>query len=280
MRRLVIAYVTGLTLAAGLPAPPAGAQGTGTGGLHRPLDEILDVNVRDGDVYYQALKQSRGALDRYVASLDVAASLYDRWSRDERLAFWLNAYNAFVLQTVVDRYPIRGRAPEYPPASIRQIPGAFEKPAHRAAGRRVTLDQIEKEILPEFRDPRAYFALGRGARASGRLRSEAYVADRLEAQLTTTTAEFLTTLERVAIDRVTNELRLSAIIGWHEPEFAGAYAETGDARFAARSPIERAAVALVLPHLYPLERQFIERNQFTVRYMEFDWRLNDLTGGR
>lgn len=276
MRRRVIACVTGLSLAVG----PVGAQAPGVSGLHRALDEILDVNVRDGDVYYQALKQSRGALDRYVASLDVAPAVYDRWSRDERLAFWLNAYNAFVLRTVVDRYPVRGRTPEYPPASIRQIPGAFETQAHRAAGRQVTLDQIEREILPEFRDPRVYFALGRGARGSGRLRSEAYVADRLEAQLTTMAREFLTTLEHVAIDRVTNELRLSPIIGWHEPEFAGAYAETGDARFASRSPLERAAVALVLPHLYPLERQFLERNQFTVRYMPFDWTLNDLSRGR
>ncbi len=264
----------GLWLAA--PAPRAQV---GTG-LHRPLDEILEVNVRDGDVYYQALKQSRSALDRYVASLDVAPSVYERWSRDERLAFWLNAYDAFVLQTVIDHYPIRGRAPEYSPSSIRQVPGAFERLAHHAAGRTVTLDQIEKEILPEFRDPRVYFALGRGARGSGRLRSEAYAADRLEAQLTAMTSEFLTTLDHVSVDRVAGELQLSAIIGWHEQEFAGAYASAAGEMFARRSPIERAAVALVRPNLYPLEQQFIEQNQFVVRYLDFDWRLNDLTGGR
>jgi len=278
MRLLASAVLGGLLSGPWLAAPAVGAQAAS--GLHGPLDQILEVNVRDGDVYYQALKQARGALDRYVASLDVAPAVYERWSRDERLAFWLNAYNAFVLRTVVDHYPIRGRAPEYPPASIRQIPGAFEKLAHRAAGRAVTLDQIEKEILPEFRDPRVYFALGRGARGSGRLRSEAYAADRLEAQLTQMATEFLTTLDHVAVDRVTGELRLSAIIGWHESEFAGAYASAAGEAFARRSPIERAAVALVLPHLYPLEQQFIEQNRFAVRYMDFDWTLNDLTGGR
>ena len=278
MRPLAAAVWGGLLLGLWLAVPAA--RGQVVTGLHRPLDEILEVNVRDGDVYYQALKQSRGALDRYVASLDVAPSVYERWSRDERLAFWLNAYDAFVLRTVIDHYPIRGRAPEYPPASLRQVPGAYDKLTHRAAGRALTLDQIEKEILPEFRDPRVYFALGRGARASGRLRSEAYAADRLEAQLTAMTTEFLTTLDHVAIDRVTGELRLSAVIGWHEEEFAGAYASAAAGMFAQRSPIERAAVALVRPHLYPLEQQFIERNQFVVRYMDFDWRLNDLTGGR
>lgn len=278
MRSLAAAVLGGLLLGPALATPAVDIQGPG--GLHRPLDQILEVQVRDGDVYYQALRQSRSALDRYVASLDVAPSVYERWTRDEQLAFWLNAYDAFVLRTVIDHYPIRGRAPEYPSSSIRQIPGAFETITHRAAGRSVTLDQIEQEILPGFRDPRVYFALGRGARGSGRLRSEAYVGDRLEAQLTAMTTEFLTTLDHVAVDRVTGELRLSAIIGWHEQEFAGAYASAAGEAFARRSPIERAAVALVLPHVYPLEKQFLERNEFVVRYMDFDWTLNDLTGGR
>ena len=280
MRCTVALCAAGLAVTVWMAAPPAGAQGSGVTGLHRPFDELLDLNVRDGDVYYRALKQARGTLDRYVTSLDVTQAEYERWSRDERLAFWLNAYNALVLQSVIDRYPIRGKAPEYPSDSVRQIPGAFEKQTHRVAGRVLTLDQIEKEILPEFADPRAYLALGRGARGSGRLRSEAFVGDRLESQVATATAEFLSNPRHVAIDRVSNELRLSAIIGWHDAEFAAAYGNGSDPRFAARSDIERAAVALVMPHLYPLEREFIERNTFVVRYTEFDWSLNDLTGGR
>src|SRR6478672_10978883 len=76
--------------------------------LHRPFDQILDLNVRDGLVYYRALKSDRGRLDRYAASLNLPAATYDGWSREEKMAFWVNAYNVFVLQTVVDRYPIRG----------------------------------------------------------------------------------------------------------------------------------------------------------------------------
>jgi len=280
MRRLWIplAVVTVL-LVAGSPAPVGGQGAHAPAGLHRPLDEILDVDVRDGYVYYLALKQTRGKLDRYVASLDVPAADFERWPRDERLAFWINAYNAFVLQTVIDRYPIKGRAPEYPAASIRQIPGAFDRLPHRAAGRSVTLDQIEQAILPEFHDPRVYLVLGRGAVGSGRLRSEAYDAGRLESQITGMTTEFVTTRSHVEIDRVAGMVSLSPIVGWHEAEFVGAYAE-GDPRFAARSPIERAVIALTMPHLYPTEQAFIEANQFRVVYKDFDWRLNDLTGGR
>lgn len=269
-----IAFIAALVVVPGLSAGQSSPDP-----LHRPLDEILELNVRDGFVYYQALRQSRGALDRYIASLDVQRAVFDGWPRGRRVAFWLNAYNAFVLQTIVDRYPIRGRAKDYPPDSIRQIHGAFDKRQFRAPGRAVTLDDIEKRILPEFTDPRVYLALGMGAVGSGRLRSEAYAADRLEAQLAEATAEFVTTQEHVEIDRNLNELRISAIIGWHEREFVAAHGN-GDPRFAARGPIERAALALVIPRVYPSERQFLERNEFRVRYKEFNWRLNDLTGGR
>ncbi len=51
------------------------------------------------------------------------------------MAFWVNAYNAFVLQTVINHYPIRGTSSAYPASSIRQIPGAFDQTTHRAAGR-------------------------------------------------------------------------------------------------------------------------------------------------
>src|SRR5258708_28515383 len=74
--------------------------------LHRPLDQILDVNVRDGLVYYRALKGERGRLDRYVASLNVPSSGYQGWSKAQQMAFWVNAYNAFVLDTVINHYPL------------------------------------------------------------------------------------------------------------------------------------------------------------------------------
>jgi hypothetical protein len=125
-----------------------------------PLDDLLDLYVRDGYVYYRALKQDRKKLDAVVAGLP-QASLSGQ-SRTERIAFWLNTYNALVLRTVIDAYPIAPRSSEYPPHSVRQIPGAFDRTVHRVASQAVTLDQIEQSILPAFEDPRVFFALGRG----------------------------------------------------------------------------------------------------------------------
>jgi hypothetical protein len=246
--------------------------------LHRPFDQILDLYVRDGYVYYRALRSERARLDRYVASLNVPAATYGRWSREQQIAFWVNAYNAFVLQAVAQHYPIRGRSAAYPPNSIRQIPGLFEKHAYRAAGKTVTLDEIEKTILPQFRDPRLYFALGRGAEGSGRLRSEAYTVERLEEQLRSQTTDFLTRQNHVRIDRLTNQLAVSPIISWHEAEFVAAYGSSDAVpKYAlSRSPIERAVLALIMPVVLPSEREFLEQNRFQVVYQDFDWTLNDL----
>jgi hypothetical protein len=248
--------------------------------FHRPFDQLLDLYVRDGLVYYRALRSERGRLDRYVASLNVPAATYKAWSRDQQMAFWVNAYNAFVLQTVVNHYPIRGRSATYPPNSIRQVPGAFDKIPHRAAGRSVTLDQIEKTILPEFKEPRLYLALGRGAVGSGRLRSEAYTSARIAAQLDAMQAEFVGEQPMLRIDRGAGVVSVTPILSWHEAEFVAAYDKGASGTFAERSPIERAIVAFIMPRLLPLERDFVQQNTFKVEYHPFDWRLNDLTGGR
>jgi hypothetical protein len=239
--------------------------------LHRPLDQILDTNVRDGLVYYRALKGERGRLDRYVASLNVPPATYQGWSQPQKIAFWVNAYNAFVLQTVINHYPMRG--------TIRQIPGAFDKATFRAAGKTVTLDGIEKTYIHDFNDPRLYFALGRGAVGSGRLRSEAYTGDRLEKQLADIENEFVTNRYMYRVDRSTNAISVTPIVSWREADFIAAY-DKADPVFAQRSPIERAIITFLRPHLLPLEKEIVQKNEFRIVFHEMDWRLNDLTGGR
>jgi hypothetical protein len=271
--------VSGLNFASMQGAQPL-QPAPGSDPLHRALDQILDVNVRDGFVYYRALQSTRGALDRYVSSLNVPAATYASMPREAQMAFWVNAYNAFVLQTVVSRYPIRGTSSAYPASSIRQIPGAFDQAKHRAAGRTVTLDEIEKTILAEFKEPRLSLALGRGAVGSGRLRSEAYAAARLPAQLEAIAAEFVTKQRLLKIDREAGVVSTTPILSWQEAEFVAAYGGKAAERFATRSPIERALIAFATPHLLPLEKEFVDENRFTVTFQEFDWRLNDLTGGR
>jgi len=259
-----------------LVAAPHAQESLAEAARRKSFDQVLDLYVRGGDVYYRALKSDRGKLDGYVNQL--ATATVDKRPREEQIAFWLNAYDALVLRTVIDHYPIAGRSADYPAKSIRQVPGAFERTPHRVAGRSLTLDQIEKEVLPEFHDPRVYFALGRGAVGGGRLRSEAFVPARLDEQLAEVAAECVTRAQCAQLDHEAGKMAVSSIFSWHEKEFADAYADKAPAAVANRSPIERAAVAFVFPKLLSAERDMIEKNAFQVTYAPFDWTLNDLTG--
>lgn len=256
-------------------APPASS------GLHAPLDQLLELYVRDGLVYYNAVKSDRRRLDGYVAALNgPQARSIDRAPSDEQIAFWLNAYNALVIQTIVDSYPIRGRSANYPANSVRQIPGAFERTTHAVAGRTLTLDQIETKVLAGFHDPRLYLAIGRGAIGGGRLRSEAFSGATLGTQLASVATEFATGGQLLDIDESAGAVTVTPILSWRQDDFVAAYASSAAPAFAARSPLEKALLAFIHANLLPHEREFLDRNQFRVQFAQFDWRLNDLTGGR
>ena len=244
----------------------------------KTFDAVLDTYVRDGFVYYRALKSDRGRLDGYVHSL--AEVSVAKLSRDAQIAFWLNAYNALILRTVIDHYPIVARSKEYPARSVRQIPGAFERLTYRVGGSTLTLDQLEQNMLSAFQDPRVYLALGRGAVGGGRLRSEAFAPDALETQLEQVQAECASRADCVQLDRDNNKLLASPIFSWREKDFSGVYADKAPAEFSSRAPVERAVIAFVGPRLLTSEKEYLDKNvnTFQFAYRDFDWTLNDLTG--
>lgn len=246
---------------------------------HTPLDRILDVYVRDGYVYYKALKASRVPLDQYVTALDVAPEQLARMTENDRRAFWLNAYNALVLRSVINAYPIRGTATTYPAVSIGQVPGVFDKVKHRVAGQVLTLDEIEN-LIAAFGDARMLLALGRGSIGSARLRSEVYRGARLDEQLTDAVKGFVRSARNFRVDRDAGTVKVTPLLSWRGPHFIASFgAAAGSEMWANRSPIERAVVAMAYPHLFPSEKALLALNNFQMSFGEFDWRLNDLTGG-
>ena len=125
-------------------------------------------------------------------------------------------------------------------------------------------------------DPRVFLALGRGAIGGGRLRSEAFDADTLDAQLEKISAETLTRKEVIRVDQAGNELEVSPVFSWREEAFVAALADKAHRVFAGRSPLERAVLALIGPHVLTSEAEFLEKNDFRMVFSAFDWRLNDL----
>jgi hypothetical protein len=247
--------------------------------LYAAFDKILDTYVRDGFVYYRALQKERAALDHYVASLDIPRARIEGWSQAEQEAFWVNAYNALVLRTVIDAYPMRVHSNQFPAKSIRQIPGAFDQVKHHVGGQALTLDEIEKSVIVPFGDARLVLALGRGALGSGRLHSESYRGATLESDLKDVTVECATHVSCVKVDPDKNLVTVTPVVSWREDVFIRTFAPATEQRWAKRSPIERAIAAMVYSHLFQSEREFLDAGTFKMQYGEFDWRLNDLTGG-
>ena len=241
------------------------------------FDQILDQYVRDGFVYYASLRRERRLLDRYVESLAPRPLSFDMWSETKRLAYWLNSYNALVLKTVIDHYPIRGSLPDFPENSVMQVPGMFSGRQHLIAGDRLTLQGIEDKI-EDLGDPRAYLALGRGAVGSPRLRSEAFDAMRFNVQLRAVVVDFATTPRHVHVDPQGDRLVVNAVFGWQAKRFESSFDGREDDG-TGRTLLERAVLAIIAPVLFPSERSYLAENTYRLSYREFDWRLNDLTGG-
>ena len=272
-RALCVAVVLSSVVA----APHAQAGAASADAVAR-FDKILDTYVRDGYVYYKALAGERAGIDRYVASFDVPAATVASWSQDAQKAFWINAYNALVIKTVIDHYPIKGKSAAYPPNSVRQIAGAFDQAKHHVAAQSLTLDEIEK-AAEAFGDARVIFALGRGAIGGGRLKSEAYRADRLNDQLDVALKEFVTRPTCLKMDRAAGTVVASPLFSWKQDPLIVAYSQGGPGGWRDRSPIERAILNMASPFFYASEREFASANTFKMQFGTFDWRLNDLTGG-
>ena len=121
-------------------------------------------------------------------------------------------------------------------------------------------------------------AIGRGAIGGGRLRSEVFRAEKLDAQLDDAVKEYLGRATIFRIDTDQNVLTVSPLFGWRQEAFIASYGRNTTA-WPDRSPLERALLEMALPKLFPSERAVLRQNTFQLKYGTFDWRLNDLTGG-
>jgi hypothetical protein len=130
-------------------------------------------------------------------------------SPDERKAFYINAYNAVAIQTVLDRYPVK---------SILDIDGSFKKVTHRVGGEMVTLDAIENK-LRESNDSRIHFAIVCASKSCPPLAGKAYSAQGISAELDRQGRAFVGDPTKNQIDRASGKIALSHIFFWNRKEF-------------------------------------------------------------
>jgi len=221
-------------------------------------DRVLRAHAADGGIDYAALQKDTGDLETYldyVAATDPASM-----SEDGRLAFLTNAYNAYVVSAVLDRYPGI--------ESVKDVDGFFDAETHQVGGEAMTLDAIEgaaREI-----DPRVHFTVVCASTSCPDLRGEAYTGGRVDEQFEEQTQAFLSDPTKgLRYDAEANDLYLSSIFKWYAQDFTGGSRVVA---FFARGGI----LEWVVEHLADEElAATLEEREPSVKYMEYDWTLND-----
>lgn len=228
---------------------------------------VLEQFNHDGLIDYADLKNSRGALDSVVS--DIAQADQAGMSRNERLAFYINAYNVLTLRAIIDAYPVK---------SIKDIDGVWEDKNWVVSGRRVSLNRIEHEILrKDFDEPRIHVTINCASISCPSLAEFPFLADSLESQLNLMSSQFARSASHNQIDMNTGEARLSAVFDWFGEDFVSQYYLEG--KFPGLSEKKNAGLAFVLLHLSDGGLSDVDLNQkFKVGYVDYDWNLNEYTG--
>ena len=210
---------------------------------HQALTVLLRAYSRDGEVAYGELQAEQKALDAYLASLAaVTPGDYRGFSREQKLAYWLNAYNAHALNMVVSHWPVM---------SIRKVAGdGIKVPCVQGGllGRgRLSLTVVEKQVLAQLGDARVFLAAVPAARGGPSLRESAYRADAVDSQLEDAAWRFVEDPDKNMLHAGGSRMRLNAVFQWHRAafekdarslvRFVARYVRSDDEGAAGRSPV-------------------------------------------
>lgn len=235
---------------------------------HSPFSKILARGVNSGGwVDYDGLRQDRLALQSYLDTLrntDVAKLPSDA----ARLAFWINAYNAFTLNDVLEY--VDGKTD-----SVRKVKGFFDGNKHSVAGESLTLDEIEKRGRA-MHDPRIHFAINCASTSCPKLQRFVYTAGELDQQLELATKEFFADPSRgLRLQPNDNIIFLSPILEWYAGDFNGATTAAGQWLSRARAAVSGDnVIGFVARYANKDMATYIQEKRPTVKYMHYDWTLN------
>ncbi len=223
-----------------------------------------------GLVDYASLREQRGDLDDFVHYLEqLNPETYEAWSDADKIAFWINAYNALTLRAIVYN-PMESIAEpnlSYPRRSIRQIPGVWDFARVNVMGESITLGYIETKYLRrDFHEPRFHMALVCAAMSCPKLRNEPYEGAKLKAQLDDQMRTFLSDPRHFRIDRSKGTVRVSEIFRWYAPDFAPVNTPKADLE-------RKALVTATAPYLGDSDRAFLKTAR--IAYAAYDWNLNE-----
>lgn len=223
---------------------------------HSKFDQVLKTYVDDqGRVDYNGIAQDQ-TFKAYMEALKTARA--DAMSRDEQLAFWINAYNAITIDKVIKWKPKKSVRETFVP-KVWTGTKFFTSREHTVAGKRLSPDDIEHEILrKQLKEPRIHFAIVCASSSCPPLPRFAYTGENVQVKLEEETRKYINSERGTQIDSVKNELYLSKLFEW----FAG------DFEYASGSVLN-----YIKPYLDEKGRAFLDKKP-AIKYIHYDWALN------
>ncbi|WP_452229722.1 MULTISPECIES: DUF547 domain-containing protein [unclassified Lacinutrix] len=175
---------------------------------HHSWHTLLQKNVTEsGNVNYLDFKNNPTALRAYIDSL--AANMpTENWNSQDKLAYWINAYNALTVDLIIRNYPVK---------SIKDIKDPWDQRLWKLGEKWYNLNEIEHEILRKMNEPRIHFAIVCASFSCPKLQNEAFTASKLEEQLTNATKAFLGDSNRNEI--ASDKIKISKIFQWFSKDF-------------------------------------------------------------
>lgn len=245
---------------------------------HASFDRLLQRFVdHEGRVNYSALKQDSRDLDEYyhliaTFSPDSHPDLFP--SESHKLAYWINAYNATAIKTVLTYYPISSVLDVKPPAVfffLSEKSGFFVFQRLTYGGKTTSLYYLGNGVIRErFQEPRIHFALNCAALGCPRLPRQAFSGEDLERQLDQETRKFLSEARNFRIDHSGKTIYMSSIFKWYEDDFLNWYQKNYSESKA--SLVNYIALYLTSDKAAELKEH---GNQYALRFLPYDWGLND-----
>ncbi len=227
---------------------------------------------KSSQVRYAELQKDRAVLQGYLGGLSaVRESDFNRWSKPQRMAFLINAYNGFTLELMLQNYPVK---------SIKDIGGTFDNRWKRKfiklQGQDYSLDRIEHETLRApgaYNEPRVHYAVNCASIGCPSIREEAFVAERLDKQLEEQAVRFLSDRSR---NRYANgKLEVSMIFRWFAEDWEQGFTGFDGKTPAIKSREDYFARYTKLLADNPADQQKIADGKAGIGHLDYDWSIND-----
>jgi hypothetical protein len=186
---------------------------------HEPWNQLLKAHISPlGIVDYKGFIRDKTKLEAYLKTISENAPDRKTWSKNEQLAYWINAYNAFTVKLISDNYPVESIRDLGPTFKIPLINDVWHYKFFKIGGQESSLDEIEHSILrKEFEEPRIHFAINCASVSCAPLLNEAFTASKIDAQLGKVAKTFINDKTRNKI--AANAVEISSLFSWFKGDF-------------------------------------------------------------